>query len=332
MQAARRTLAVSALCIPAGCLVTLLTCRLALGWHDAKASYSRNVHQQAIWLQGAAACAAVHNDMKWSCFATSGGIVVQTHSEGRQPFVGRCTGAAAMLELLSEPLYILAAVQLRFRLRALVDTAAIVVKSAMTVALLQLTALPPALALSWAQVAFAAVTLVCYGAAYAQELPSWLMDRDSNAAAVCRQQGLAGSYQQAGSSLASSAAAEAVLHGNIRQRNLVQQHDVPAEHTEINHAPAGVQKRLLHGPTLWLCGSFSLQVWAGPRATHTCAQWQLAGSKGVKQSVASFTGCRETGAGGGFQDGHGGPSEHLQPGNHCSEHVEHPRCRLMDGM
>jgi hypothetical protein len=85
VQAARRTLAVSALCIPAGCLVTLLTCRLALGWHDANASYSRNVHQQAIWLQGAAASAAVHDDIKRSCFATSGGIVVQTHSEGTHP-------------------------------------------------------------------------------------------------------------------------------------------------------------------------------------------------------------------------------------------------------
>ena len=42
-----------------------------------------------------------------------------------------------MLELLSEPLYILAAVQLRFRLRALADTAAIVAKSGVAIALLQ---------------------------------------------------------------------------------------------------------------------------------------------------------------------------------------------------
>jgi Rft protein len=172
-----------------------------------------------------------------------------------------------MLELLSEPLYILAAVQLRFRLRALVDTAAIVAKSATTVALLQLTALPPALALSWAQMAFAAVTLVCYGTAYVRELPSWLMNQDSNAAAVCRQQGLAGSNQQGGSDAASSAEEAAVSHSDIRQRKLAQKQDVPAEQSEISHAPAGVHERLLHGPTLWLCGSFSLQVWAGSHAT-----------------------------------------------------------------
>lgn len=59
-----------------------------------------------------------------------------------------------MLELLSEPLYILAAVQLRFRLRAITDTAAIIAKSAVAVALLQLTSLPPALALSLSQVPF----------------------------------------------------------------------------------------------------------------------------------------------------------------------------------
>ena len=166
-----------------------------------------------------------------------------------------------MLELLSEPLYILAAVQLRFRLRALVDTAAIVAKSATTVALLQLTALSSALALSWAQMAFAAVTLVCYGAAYAQELPSWLISQDGNAAAVCRQQGLAGSNQQAGSGPVSSAAADAaVLDGNIRQRKLAQKQDALAEHTQTNHTPAGAHEHLLHGPTLWLCGSFSLQV------------------------------------------------------------------------
>jgi Rft protein len=236
-----------------------------------------------------------------------------------------------MLELLSEPLYVLAAVQLRFRLRALVDTAAIVAKSAMTVALLQLTALPPALALSWAQMAFAAVTLVCYGAAYAQELPSWLINQDGSAAAVCRQQGVTASNQQGGSGAASSAAADAaVLHSDIRQRKLAQQQDVPAEQTEISHTPAGVQERLLHGPTLWLCGSFSLQVWAGSHATQSSARWQLTDSKGVKQSGASFTGCRETGAGGGFQDGHGGPPERLQSGKCRFEQAEHPQCRRMD--
>ncbi len=57
-----------------------------------------------------------------------------------------------MVELLSEPLYILAAVQLRFRLRAFTDTAAITAKAATTAALLRLTTLPAALVLSYGQV------------------------------------------------------------------------------------------------------------------------------------------------------------------------------------
>ena len=57
-----------------------------------------------------------------------------------------------MVELLSEPLYILAAVQLRFRLRAAADTAAITAKAVATVLLLRLTELPAALALSYGQV------------------------------------------------------------------------------------------------------------------------------------------------------------------------------------
>lgn len=68
-----------------------------------------------------------------------------------------------MLELLSEPLYILAAVQLRFRLRAIADTAAIIAKSAVAVALLRLTSLPPALALSLSQVPFCKTMLDCLG-------------------------------------------------------------------------------------------------------------------------------------------------------------------------
>ena len=57
-----------------------------------------------------------------------------------------------MVELLSEPLYILAAVQLRFRLRAAADTAAITAKAAASVLLLRLTPLPAALALSYGPV------------------------------------------------------------------------------------------------------------------------------------------------------------------------------------
>jgi Rft protein len=171
-----------------------------------------------------------------------------------------------MLELLSEPLYILAAVQLRFRLRALVDTAAIVAKSATTVALLQLTALPPALALSWAQMAFAAVTLLCYGAAYLQDMP-WLAKDARNAADICKaQDGAVGSPQQEYSSQSPATAAAAAVQSaasdgsDLRQRKRVLKQHAPAEATECSHVPATPQEQLLHGPTLWLCSSFALQV------------------------------------------------------------------------
>ncbi len=74
------------------------------------------------------------------------------------------TGAAAVVELLAEPLYILAAVQLRFGLRAAVDAAALLTKSAATLALLTtLRGMPSALVFSAAQLASALVALLGYG-------------------------------------------------------------------------------------------------------------------------------------------------------------------------
>jgi hypothetical protein len=172
-----------------------------------------------------------------------------------------------MLELLSEPLYILAAVQLRFRLRALVDTAAIVAKSATTVALLQLTALPPALALSWAQMAFAAMTVLWYGAAYVRDVPSWLVEESSDAAAVCRQQEWVDSSSQQ-SQAPSGAAQSAVPDSTVRQRKLTQQPGTPAGGIKVTKSPARDRQQLLHGPTLWLCGSFSLQASVLMHASH----------------------------------------------------------------
>lgn len=273
LQSARCTLATSALCIPAGCLVTLITCRIALGWRDANASYSPQIHQKAIWLQG------VHCPRSGSIFLVRTSTFVASMKTGfkvEKAFkysslqvvlhsnAQHYAGAAAMLELLSEPLYILAAVQLRFRLRALVDTAAIVAKSAATVALLQLTALPPALALSWAQMAFAAVTLMYYGTAYAQDMPSWLSGVDSADTAVCRQQDephAAPQTQQAdGRHTKPKAADTAPTAGTARQRKLGSRPAATTSPAQDHDARDSAQQRLLHGPTLWLCGSFSLQV------------------------------------------------------------------------
>lgn len=92
-----------------------------------------------------------------------------------------------MLELLSEPFYILAAVQLRFRLRAVTDTCAIVAKSAVAVALLRWTTLPPALALSLSQVTFAVVTLLLYTSQYVHLMPDWLgLGRSNDSRIVSR--------------------------------------------------------------------------------------------------------------------------------------------------
>jgi hypothetical protein len=71
-------------------------------------------------------------------------------------------GVAAMLELAAEPFYIIASTQLRFGLRAGVDTAAMLLRGALTLGLLVATTLPPALVFSAAQLAFAGVVLAGY--------------------------------------------------------------------------------------------------------------------------------------------------------------------------
>lgn len=71
-------------------------------------------------------------------------------------------GIAAIIELLAEPFYIIASTQLRFGLRAGIDTAAMMLRGALTLALLLHTRLPPALVFSAAQLAFAGVYLLGY--------------------------------------------------------------------------------------------------------------------------------------------------------------------------
>jgi oligosaccharide translocation protein RFT1 len=77
-------------------------------------------------------------------------------------------GGAALLELLAEPFYILATINMRFQLRAVMDSVPLALKSVATLALLAgwagpgAAALPPAIVFSLAQLAFAAVTLIGY--------------------------------------------------------------------------------------------------------------------------------------------------------------------------
>ena len=70
-------------------------------------------------------------------------------------------GAAAMLELLSEPFYNLSTVKLEFGVRVWTEGAAMLVKNGSILGLLIL-GMSPALAFSWAQIAYAFVLLVGY--------------------------------------------------------------------------------------------------------------------------------------------------------------------------
>ncbi|KAG1680360.1 hypothetical protein FOA52_015451 [Chlamydomonas sp. UWO 241] len=76
---------------------------------------------------------------------------------------------AAMIELAAEPLYILALVNLRFQLRATIDTVSLLLKSALTLYLVSHSALPPATIFSLAQLAYACAVLVAYAAAVGGE-------------------------------------------------------------------------------------------------------------------------------------------------------------------
>ncbi|PRW57113.1 RFT1-like protein [Chlorella sorokiniana] len=79
-------------------------------------------------------------------------------------------GAAAFLEILSEPLYILAAARLQFGLRVAVETAAMGTKGLLTLSLVRRPDYPPAIAFSWAQLAYAGITLLGYAAYFLPQL------------------------------------------------------------------------------------------------------------------------------------------------------------------
>ena len=79
-------------------------------------------------------------------------------------------GFAAFLELCSEPLYILATTQLKFRLRVAAEAAAAVARGGLTLWLLRAGSVHPATALTLGQMAYAAVLLGVYGGNYMPEL------------------------------------------------------------------------------------------------------------------------------------------------------------------
>jgi hypothetical protein len=77
------------------------------------------------------------------------------------------TGVAALLELCSEPLYIISSTRLEFGRRAGIDTAAMIAKCGVTLLLVLYSSLHPALVFAASQLAFSCVVLggyLMYGA------------------------------------------------------------------------------------------------------------------------------------------------------------------------
>lgn len=73
------------------------------------------------------------------------------------------SGVAAVLELLAEPFYILASLNLHFSVRVAVEAFGTVAKCLVTLALVSATSLPPSLVFAYAQLALVVATLVGYG-------------------------------------------------------------------------------------------------------------------------------------------------------------------------
>jgi oligosaccharide translocation protein RFT1 len=93
-----------------------------------------------------------------------------TMADGSDPWFRRAVamqGAAAFLELAAEPFYILSTVRLWFGVRVGVEAAATLAKNALTLALLLRWGVAPALAFSWGQIAYAAATVLGFGAFFA---------------------------------------------------------------------------------------------------------------------------------------------------------------------
>lgn len=76
---------------------------------------------------------------------------------------GWSAGLATIIELCSEPLYIIAHVWLRFDLRLAVEGMATFTKGLFTLALLEFTTINSVTVFAQSQIAFAVVTLIGYG-------------------------------------------------------------------------------------------------------------------------------------------------------------------------
>lgn len=124
-------LKLSSLCIPLGAVVTLIVC-----WFFGRPTDQLPGYSTSVWLQGTP--------------QRLGTLWVGARHSTFEP----CTvaGVAALIELLSEPLYILAQARLEFGLRVRIEAAATVCKILATLLFLQLHLWTEAIALSVAQV------------------------------------------------------------------------------------------------------------------------------------------------------------------------------------
>ncbi|KAL4452468.1 hypothetical protein ABPG75_008130 [Micractinium tetrahymenae] len=168
-------------------------------------------------------------------------------------------GLAAFVEVLAEPLYILASTRLLFGLRVGVETAAMAAKGLLTLVLIRQRGAQPALAFSWAQLAYAGVTLAGYAAHFAPELLGVLW------------RGRVGEGRPAD---AAPQAAAAAAKGSTAAGT-----EAPAANNAAGAAAGGSDRDILR-----LSGTFTLQ-----------AVEKLLLAEGSKMAVAAFQGSRDQG-------------------------------------
>ena len=167
--AGRRVLALALLTVPIGAALSAGVTLLLLRTHpdstpDFRAALVMQGEERLFVSPHAQAAACTRYS---SSAAAAAADAAQPLTRPPAPSDISPAGAAAFIEICSEPLYILASTRLLFGLRVGVDTAAMVAKSAVILALVRTAAVPPALAFSWAQLAYAAVVLLGYGGHFA---------------------------------------------------------------------------------------------------------------------------------------------------------------------
>ncbi len=254
-HAAARTLRIAALTIPAGGLLAAgVTAALlrAVGRGDA-------VYRRALGMQGEAP-KMLGRLQPWTASKSCAPSARRSgcrHGKlaspplhpflvwRRRPVLPRA-GLAAFVEVLSEPLYILASTRLLFGLRVGVETASMAAKGLLTLALIRQPGAQPAIAFSWGQLAYAGVMLAGYAACFAPEL---LRQARRGGAGKGRQAGAAPAAAPSGASAAAAEGRPAVGNGASGKEG---------QAAKGPTAPAAAAAT--DGDVLRLAGTFTLQA------------------------------------------------------------------------